>query len=74
MSCRGAACDVKSRHHRALYALLTRHQAAGLKPTARIHFPCVIEEGSTGLGVALHPAARLSRRWLFHSSDKRAAR
>ena len=43
------ACDMKSGTIGALYAL-DAIKAAGLKPTARIHFQSVIEEESTGLG------------------------
>jgi acetylornithine deacetylase len=43
------ACDMKSGTIGALYAL-DAIEAAGLKPTARIHFQSVIEEESTGLG------------------------
>ncbi len=45
---RGAA-DMKSGTIAALYAL-DALRAAGLKPTARIHFQSVIEEESTGVG------------------------
>jgi len=43
------ACDMKSGTIGALYAL-DAIKAAGLKPTARIHFQSVIEEESTGVG------------------------
>jgi acetylornithine deacetylase len=43
------ACDMKSGTIGALYAL-DAIKAAGLKPTARIHFQSVIEEESTGIG------------------------
>src|ERR1700751_1630809 len=43
------ACDMKSGTIGALYAL-DAIEAAGLKPTARIHFQSVIEEESTGVG------------------------
>ncbi len=43
------ACDMKSGTISALYAL-DAITAAGLKPTARIHFQSVIEEESTGVG------------------------
>ncbi len=43
------ACDMKSGTIAALYAL-DALKAAGLKPTARIHFQSVIEEESTGVG------------------------
>jgi len=43
------ACDMKSGTIGALYAL-DAIRAAGLAPTARIHFQSVIEEESTGLG------------------------
>src|SRR3979490_2116398 len=43
------ACDMKSGTIGALYAL-DAIKAAGLKPTARIHFRSVIEEESTGVG------------------------
>src|SRR5579864_7895763 len=43
------ACDMKSGTISALYAL-DAIRAAGLKPTARIHFQSVIEEESTGVG------------------------
>jgi acetylornithine deacetylase len=43
------ACDMKSGTVGALYAL-DAIRAAGLKPTARIHFQSVIEEESTGAG------------------------
>ena len=43
------ACDMKSGTIGALYAL-DAIKAAGLKPTARIHFESVIEEESTGVG------------------------
>src|SRR5712664_2354658 len=43
------ACDMKSGTIGALYAL-DAIGAAGLKPTARIHFQSVIEEESTGVG------------------------
>ena len=43
------ACDMKSGTIGALYAL-DAIRAAGLKPTARIHFQSVIEEESTGVG------------------------
>jgi len=43
------ACDMKSGTIAALYAL-DAIKAAGLRPTARIHFQSVIEEESTGLG------------------------
>ncbi len=43
------ACDMKSGAIGALYAL-DAIRAAGLKPTARIHFQSVIEEESTGIG------------------------
>src|SRR6201995_1212375 len=43
------ACDMKSGTIAALYAL-DAIKAAGLKPTARIHFQSVIEEESTGVG------------------------
>lgn len=43
------ACDMKSGTIAALYAL-DAIRAAGLKPTARIHFQSVIEEESTGVG------------------------
>lgn len=43
------ACDMKSGTIGALYAL-DAIKAAGLRPTARIHFQSVIEEESTGLG------------------------
>jgi acetylornithine deacetylase len=43
------ACDMKSGTLGALYAL-DAIKAAGLKPTARIHFQSVIEEESTGVG------------------------
>src|SRR6201989_1380628 len=43
------ACDMKSGTIGALYAL-DAINAAGLKPTARIHFQSVIEEESTGVG------------------------
>jgi acetylornithine deacetylase len=43
------ACDMKSGTIGALYAL-DAIRAAGLKPTARIHFESVIEEESTGVG------------------------
>jgi acetylornithine deacetylase len=43
------ACDMKSGTIGALYAL-DAIKAAGLRPTARIHFQSVIEEESTGVG------------------------
>src|SRR3954464_7007670 len=43
------ACDMKSGTIGALYAL-DAINAAGLRPTGRIHFQSVIEEESTGLG------------------------
>ena len=43
------ACDMKSGTIAALYAL-DAIEAAGLRPTARIHFQSVIEEESTGVG------------------------
>jgi len=43
------ACDMKSGTIAALYAL-DAVKAAGLRPTARIHFQSVIEEESTGVG------------------------
>ena len=43
------ACDMKSGTIAALYAL-DAIKAAGLRPTARIHFQSVIEEESTGVG------------------------
>src|SRR5258707_246308 len=43
------ACDMKSGTIGALYAL-DAIKAAGLAPTARIHFQSVIEEDSTGVG------------------------
>ncbi len=43
------ACDMKSGTIAALYAL-DAIRAAGLRPTARIHFQSVIEEESTGVG------------------------
>jgi len=43
------ACDMKSGTIGALYAL-DAIKAAGLKPTARIHFQSVVEEESTGVG------------------------
>src|SRR3954451_19741987 len=43
------ACDMKSGTIGALYAL-DAIRAAGLLPTARIHFQSVIEEESTGVG------------------------
>ena len=43
------ACDMKSGTIGALYAL-DAITAAGLKPTARIHFQSVIEEERTGVG------------------------
>jgi acetylornithine deacetylase len=43
------ACDMKSGTIAALYAL-DAIKAAGLKPTARVHFQSVIEEESTGVG------------------------
>lgn len=43
------ACDMKSGTIGALYAL-DAIEAAGLQPTARIHFQSVIEEESTGMG------------------------
>jgi acetylornithine deacetylase len=43
------ACDMKSGTIGALYAL-DAIRAAGLQPTARIHFQSVIEEESTGVG------------------------
>lgn len=43
------ACDMKSGTIGALYAL-DAIKAAGLMPTARIHFQSVIEEESTGVG------------------------
>ena len=43
------ACDMKSGTIGALYAL-DAIKAAGLKPTARIHFQSVIEEELTGVG------------------------
>jgi acetylornithine deacetylase len=43
------ACDMKSGTIGALYAL-DAIKAAGLRPTARIHFQSVIEEESTGIG------------------------
>src|SRR4029077_8228309 len=43
------ACDMKSGTIGALYAL-DAIGAAGLRPTARIHFQSVIEEESTGVG------------------------
>jgi acetylornithine deacetylase len=43
------ACDMKSGTIAALYAL-DAIKAAGLNPTARIHFQSVIEEESTGVG------------------------
>src|SRR5258705_9263801 len=43
------ACDMKSGTIGALYAL-DAIKAAGLQPTARIHFQSVIEEESTGVG------------------------
>src|SRR5437660_6844497 len=43
------ACDMKSGSIGALYAL-DAINAAGLRPTGRIHFQSVIEEESTGVG------------------------
>ena len=43
------ACDMKSGTIGALYAL-DAIEAAGFKPTGRIHFQSVIEEESTGVG------------------------
>jgi acetylornithine deacetylase len=43
------ACDMKSGTIAALYAL-DAIGAAGMRPTARIHFQSVIEEESTGVG------------------------
>ncbi len=43
------ACDMKSGTIGALFAL-DAIRAAGLRPTARIHFQSVIEEESTGVG------------------------
>jgi acetylornithine deacetylase len=43
------ACDMKSGTIGALFAL-DAIKAAGLRPTARIHFQSVIEEESTGVG------------------------
>lgn len=43
------ACDMKSGTIAALYAL-DAIRAAGLRPTARLHFQSVIEEESTGVG------------------------
>ena len=47
--CRGA-CGMKFGNIGALYAL-DAIKAAGLKPTARIHFQSVIEEEGTGVPV-----------------------
>ena len=60
------ACDMKSGTIGALYAL-DAITAAGLRPTARIHFQLVIEEEFDLRRRALDPAARLSRGRLLHS-------
>ena len=61
------ACDMKSGTIGALYAL-DAIKAAGLKPTARIHFQSVIEEeGRPRRRRALHLTAGLPCRRLFHS-------
>ena len=65
------ACDMKSGTIGALYAL-DAIKAAGLKPTARIHFQSVIEEESHRRRRALDLAARLSRGRLLHpGADRR---
>ena len=64
------ACDMKSGTIGALYAL-DAIKAAGLKPTARIHFQSRDRGGEHRRRRALDLAARLSGRCLLHSGADR---